>query len=426
MAATSTAVVVRVKETPPHDLQNSDYDNDMEVVNLFVEAFNNPKDEETQEVVHNYLVTNLQRSWRKLKHYLQRESGAAQDLRERREVFQHADGDRRRRTIAPASTILKKLEADESLFRAHLDNLNQKFMSAVIDNGKGMRAMTAYRLTREMTHAWHLFEYIGEMFCLGENAKINPLPEKEEDEDYSYSTKFYERDIPLTNDVGHFGLNASLYGYFEDVYLVGIPIKPQYFDLITRCPGDFMHHDYDHNLALRGHRAGFKNEWKEAYYRIFSTTPPLFKPLEQELVVMHMWCIIHETVLVNRTKGVVSNATFFHHLLSPFTLNLIVDFHTDYNRFYDVVLTHPALADLKTTFPTCDPAILHNYYDSKLVKEMVGESDKEYTLETTFQDVNDVIQTGWSGRTGLAAALARYLMVHWVGRALLAKLLESQ
>ena len=108
----------------------------------------------------------------------------------------------------------------------------------------------------------------------------------------------------LPNGVGFFGINAYLYALFENIHIVGLPIRDAIADTNLLCPYHFLIHDEAHASRIGDSKKKNMMQMKNIYYRTLKDTNTDYKFKEFLLCVIFIF--VHEYYYSDFT-GLVSN-----------------------------------------------------------------------------------------------------------------------
>lgn len=93
----------------------------------------------------------------------------------------------------------------------------------------------------------------------------------------------------LANVTGFFSYNTYLYAYVNDIYLIGFPAVHTVYHGKKKCPTQFIEHDLDHDLNLP---IGREQEQIAKMYNLILTKAR--SKHEKEMCIFSLWFYIHE------------------------------------------------------------------------------------------------------------------------------------
>lgn len=231
---------------------NSSYDNDMNIVEKYVQYYKNPEDGFLSEILYHHYMAAILSYWNDLKILLR-----TKDISKHIDLRLINDNDKKR--TERLDNIINNFDSIDLKFRELIKDLGSKFNKEKIIN---------------------IFIFISEINCL--NNKINSYP---------HDTS---RLFPVVNGTGLFSINTWLYAFFEGVDLAGFSSKESYFDSEQGCSNNLFFHDIEHiKFTIRPIRNS--NNFilmRRIYYNILNN--PYLSQLNKELHVLVLWLIIHE------------------------------------------------------------------------------------------------------------------------------------
>jgi hypothetical protein len=224
--------------------------------------------------------------------------------------------------------IQDKFDKYEARFMTLLENLQNKFQD---------------ESELDIPEIQNLFAYISALAC-GE-----PNPEFVR---YEQRQLFY---YPLPNNIGLFGLNSFLYGYFNDVYLIGVPSDIAYYDGRKGCPAQFIDHDYFHSGRFIGN---FDNK---IYYNIFTKG---FDVKMKEFLVLVLWINVHE---INLSIARSATEKYFTYIKRQYREPYVEEFHEEFLSFSDIINDENVQHKISTTFPMVNKGVPEKYYHFTMI-----------------------------------------------------------
>lgn len=134
-----------------------------------------------------------------------------------------------------------------------------------------------------------IFNYISRLNCLCikyKSLKINS-------DDPTETNLEIERIFPIVNENGSFSLNTWLYAFFEEIDLVGFTTKRAFYDNNEGCSNDMFLHDIYHIRTIMEKKQDIIDNIKGVYYKILNSN---ITKEEKELHILVIWIIIHEEI----------------------------------------------------------------------------------------------------------------------------------
>jgi hypothetical protein len=296
---------------------NNEYDADMMNVKMFVRSYQRPDDVLAQFATFEFYIGSLINQWNATKEYIN-----SDDFR----------------------------NSKRSYIREHLNDYEMNFLSQI---EQARKQFDQNRIV-DIINIYRIFKYISHVGC-GEteienlDLDIELIPEQ-----------LMDRLYPLPNTTGEFGINTYLYGLFEGIYLIGVPVRETYFDKVWGCPKEFINHDIDHSININYRTIEDPNKL-ETYRSIYDTIihDKNLSSVEKQCFLMMLWVDIHEINF--RLYQDLINGTFdSQSLIKAFSLyNNGVDKSLDdsLRKFTQLTMTESNLEDLKLKIT--DPRILN-------------------------------------------------------------------
>jgi hypothetical protein len=248
----------------------STYDVDMELIESFIKAKDQPENIIAQAAVFTYYISRLYNYWDYMKDNLNNYHGKPPG-----DIFWDVKN-------PPNTPIVLYEEAEKNHTKQFIiDNFSQYEQRFLFLVGKAQEEFqTTSKLN--MSTIFNLFKYVGSLMCL------EPLSESIE-----INSEGIDKEIfILPNGTGFFGFNSYLYAYIQGVYLLGMPRDDSTFDEFKSCPLAFLGHDILHSLDMGGLAKGpyFSN----IYYTIIAAN---ISKIIKELIILVIWTRVHEFVI---------------------------------------------------------------------------------------------------------------------------------
>lgn len=289
---------------------NSTFDADIELVESFVRARQNPHDDLVQDAVFLYYKSRLKSYLAGVKDYLH--SGKYKDQ------FEDIVKDR----------TFKENGLSEDEFMARLPD----FEDIILNN---INSLT----TLDLKKIIEIFMDIGQLSCL-------QAPSTQ----YYYADVPFEYCYPLPNNTGFFGFNSFLYAYYEKVFLIGIPLTLSYYDKNKSCPRGFIEHDLAHATEMFEDIEGrtLPDHGRAIYYNILNDFE--LTQLQKECLILAMWIDIHETRFAGYTDRYINSpkrlAFQIKASFSLFEQNIGEDFLSLFRQFDSILLNRDLVESL--------------------------------------------------------------------------------
>jgi len=189
---------------------------------------------------------------------------------------------------------------------------------------------------------------------------------------------------PLMNNTGIFAINTYLYGFFNKVFLIGIPSEVTLADSFYLCPNDLLDHDighmhnFDNNDTLKTIE---KN--KDMYYEILNRKyyPTNDKrkvtTKEKEVMLLMLWWVIHEGTEIEFSY--FKRESTFNKFYENYTFGSFPNLEVDWLEYYDVMaeIIDNYRRKMKTSF-SGKFGISSNVFES--YEEMKANSGKKLNL----------------------------------------------
>jgi len=334
MAATTTAIYYhRIGDN------RSAYDNDMDIVEMFVESYQHPENETNQAGVKLYYGGQLHIYWHTLKKYIH-STAPEQDI---------ADGVKFNDLDPFSSKVTAKSKSLTTLnlakIRSNWPQLEQKFNQVVT-------AITASKL--DMRLIWRVFYFISKLFCLKDpevrGDDITNLIKQVyymntgTDEGFEeYYNQRYDAFYPLTNNTGFFSVNTYVYSYLEGIDIIGVPSQVNDIEGGHRsCPVPFIFHDVDHQFRMwQDLTDEDRATYKKIHRQIINDSG--LSTDEKELHILCMWLALHEIIV---------DPDYFY--LDPtgnmglihLTHSTVVEYGSEFQKFKPIFFTKETVTNL--------------------------------------------------------------------------------
>lgn len=312
------------------------YDDDMDVIEDFVEFVKNPQDRQLQQIILNYYQSRARSYFKKLRDYIFGPEG----LRDVRSGYF-------------SQIQLNQVRKDWPLFQTKFEE-EMTYLQEKFDDDEVV----------EISDILNIFYLISKIFCMssysqlarsvlpygGKRAGLGQLDHNKieyvsgvlqqvleeqgmKDEYENYAGIHLELMFPLTNETGLFAINTYLYAFINKVYLIGIPIGLAEFDGNTECPRHFMYHDIDHTVRTIRDLDENPEIISELYYAIIEDEST--SKIEKHIHLFVLWLIIHES---NGYFGIYTEETLTDPGLG-FSPTIARDFEIDLLSFSEIVWT---------------------------------------------------------------------------------------
>lgn len=154
---------------------------------------------------------------------------------------------------------------------------------------------------------------------------------------------------PLFNDTGIFAINTYLYGFFNRIFLIGIPSQITLADSSYMCPGDLLDHDIGHMHNFENNntlQAIDKNV--NIYYEIInrnyypSDERKRITQKNKEVMLLMLWWVIHEgnDIQFSYFKREATFEAFYRKYYFDSFLNLEVNWLEYYDVMVEIVKSY--------------------------------------------------------------------------------------
>lgn len=252
---------------PNYRIGSPDYDADMDIIEMFVQSKQNPEDVTIQQRVQSYYIYSVSTYWDEIRKYVI--TGSA--LKE----YQYHE----HKTDTPGYTV-EALHKHQNYIFKRIDEIQRQFE----------------RTSRvDLISIGDLFGYMANISCLDTFAYSEPCDHKFSNWESNELRLTGGIVFPLPNGTGLFGLNTYLYAFFEQIHLVGIPIRFANFDGSTHCACDFVEHDFGHvetiEIIIATSRDAI-NQMKSFYDEMVTNSG--YTIVQKECNVAVMWLRLHE------------------------------------------------------------------------------------------------------------------------------------
>ncbi|MCJ7636910.1 MAG: hypothetical protein MUO21_05420, partial [Nitrososphaeraceae archaeon] len=259
------------------------YDADINQVEDLVESFHNPQNENMQYSVFLYYESRAHSYLNHVEKYINSpdaitdiKSGALMAVREEN----------------PTKLSETRLLENLTTIQNNIGELKLKFDQMIDKAKKDYNATKVFSPEPFM----NIFYFISLIYCFIDLKKIKSATYKKALFVYQdLFGSFLDLDTliyPLPNDTGFFCINSYLYACLEGISLIGIPMRPTYFDGEFACAAPFVNHDLRHTVSINRNL----DEKQKAYYKIFyhAILESDLSQAEKELHILIMWLIVHE------------------------------------------------------------------------------------------------------------------------------------
>lgn len=184
-----------------------------------------------------------------------------------------------------------------------------------------------------------LFYYINCLSCL--DLVIQVIPDNV-NTDYLLSML---KNIPnvffLVNRTGYFGYNTFLQAYFNDIFLVGVPMGNSSFHGTYTCPNPFIQHDILHYVSYSIIPKSVQQTYKDAWF--FTKNLDLSF---RRFFTLYLFILVNEISLTDLNLSPISNVIASKNLedLEP-AMDSCRDFTETYDHFLADFLINPRSVD---------------------------------------------------------------------------------
>ena len=308
---------------------SSMYDVDMDLMERYVEATNNPSNIDNIQYLYDYFTHHLLYAFDEFVSYVASDKLISAD-------FEKLDAYIGTPPTNPFERVVKSGVLDSTSMVSSLKSDLYKFKNMFFQKyGELTDQWTSSQGTILNTNLiTRLFYFIASAYCF---LSYNDSVKQSFIDDLSpYNINMF----PYVESGGEFGLNSYLYAVMNGVFLIGFAPRIIRYDLMDTCSQTFTHHDFFHSEHIIKNNS-VNTLTKHIYYSILNDQNT--SVVEKECHVFVLWFIIHETSFdvfklytyrYNHTKDdyikMVFNGFFQYK-------NVYRDFDNDLYKFYSKI-----------------------------------------------------------------------------------------
>jgi hypothetical protein len=184
----------------------------------------------------------------------------------------------------------------------------------------------------------------------------------------------HDNTYPLPNYIGIFGINSYLYGYFNNVHVVGFPLALGTYDGFYNCSYGFASHDLSHVAGMLYHKDYYDENLIRNYYQLIVRSD--ISVNDKELCLSVIFIIVHEYMPYH-----ANYITDVQWILKEYVSKLngltgLIDY------IYPTTLNYDLATWVQNNIPDSDFIIPH-------LSNPTTETDKFIRIFTLFQTIVD-------------------------------------
>lgn len=287
--------------------EGSYYDVDVDVIELYVKCHASPSNSLVQSSVFNTYIGKVLEYWTIFRSNLEKGMIKYEEKVDRSYYIDYYGTTCAQKPWYPTEKKDDGISVSKYI-ETHIDKYEQKLMEMIDTVSAKFKESTIFDIVDVLA----LFIYVAELACLIPNPAIEGLSRS--DLEYVTGDKEVRNIFLLTNYSGHFGFNAYLFAFVNNLHLIGIPSDVSSYDRVTTCPTPFISHDLRHiqNQGGLSHYDLSDHSYEEWLIGITGSHPPLeyrkhidtiyyrilndlsLDKLHRHALLLSLWIRIHE------------------------------------------------------------------------------------------------------------------------------------